>query len=97
MNPKGYIYMHADVSGRGVTKWQESLTEVLRLARATGRTLITPCVRDGQLVPCPGPDQPRHSVDCKRQKLAGATTLEAARHARHATRHVLRAPLFLHC
>lgn len=69
INPEGYVYLHHDVDGSGVTRWQNTLGEVMRLARAHGRTVIQPCVHDGFLVPCPGAGQPKHTVDCRKQKL----------------------------
>ena len=50
-NAFGYVYWHRD-PGEGVVNWHSSLAEVLRFARAHRRTLISPCVRNGQLKPC---------------------------------------------
>ena len=51
LNAFGYVYWHRD-PGEGVVNWHSSLAEVLRFARAHRRTLISPCVRNGQLKPC---------------------------------------------
>jgi len=51
LNAFGYVYWHRD-RGEGVANWHASLAEVLRFARAHRRTLISPCVRNGQLKPC---------------------------------------------
>jgi hypothetical protein len=30
VNPKGYVYVHRDVDGAGITRWQDSLGEAMR-------------------------------------------------------------------